>query len=191
MGITSRLLHLARSNLNALIAPKGTRGAGSPKSDDHGDDVPLDGFSDEELEAELELRRGRRRRQDEARLAREQAERAARERVRGSASTATSSAPTGRATSARPAGGTSANPRGPTAQGSPEQRRRASLYAQLETEDGAAMAVVKTNFRRLMRQHHPDMNGGSPQKLKAATERSMKLTAAYQELERLLSPSSR
>ena len=68
----------------------------------------------------------------------------------------------------------------------PDRARLASLYAQLETPAGADLDAVKHNFRRLMRLHHPDMNGGSPERQKAATERTMKLTAAFDELERFL-----
>lgn len=72
-----------------------------------------------------------------------------------------------------------------------ESARLAELYATLETPVGADLETVKRNFRRLMRKHHPDMNGGSPAQVKAATERSMKLTTAYQELERKLQPPAR
>jgi DnaJ-class molecular chaperone len=47
---------------------------------------------------------------------------------------------------------------------------------------GADLAQVKTAYRKMMRKYHPDMHAGSPQKQKAATELSMKVTGAYNAL---------
>jgi DnaJ-class molecular chaperone len=41
------------------------------------------------------------------------------------------------------------------------------------------MAQIKTSYRQLMRKYHPDMHAGNPQKQKAATELSMRVTTAY------------
>jgi len=52
-------------------------------------------------------------------------------------------------------------------------------YRVLDLQVGADMAQIKTSYRRLMRKYHPDMHAGNPQKQKAATELSMRVTTAY------------
>ena len=49
----------------------------------------------------------------------------------------------------------------------------------LDLNAGADMAQIKTSYRQLMRKYHPDMHAGNPQKQKAATELSMRVTGAY------------
>ena len=49
----------------------------------------------------------------------------------------------------------------------------------LDLQPGADMAQIKTAYRQLMRKYHPDMHAGNPQKQKAATELSMRVTTAY------------
>lgn len=52
-------------------------------------------------------------------------------------------------------------------------------YRVLDLEVGADMAQIKSSYRQLMRKYHPDMHAASPQKQKAATELSMRVTTAY------------
>lgn len=52
-------------------------------------------------------------------------------------------------------------------------------YRVLDLQIGADMAQIKTAYRQLMRKYHPDMHAGNPQKQKAATELSMRVTTAY------------
>jgi DnaJ-domain-containing protein 1 len=52
-------------------------------------------------------------------------------------------------------------------------------YRVLDLQLGADMAQIKTAYRQMMRKYHPDMHAGSPQKQKAATELSMRVTTAY------------
>jgi DnaJ-domain-containing protein 1 len=52
-------------------------------------------------------------------------------------------------------------------------------YRVLDLQVGADMAQIKSSYRQLMRKYHPDMHAGSPQKQKAATELSMRVTTAY------------
>jgi DnaJ-domain-containing protein 1 len=52
-------------------------------------------------------------------------------------------------------------------------------YRVLDVQVGADMGQIKTSYRQLMRKYHPDMHAGSPQKQKAATELSMRVTTAY------------
>ncbi|MBV8759367.1 MAG: J domain-containing protein [Deltaproteobacteria bacterium] len=72
-------------------------------------------------------------------------------------------------------GGGSARPPRP---GSTEAQV-AEWYRVLDLSVGAEMSQIKTSYRQLMRKYHPDMHAGNPQKQKAATELSMRVTAAY------------
>lgn len=160
MGIGKRLVDLAKANLNALLERAG------------GDSV--DDLTDEELEAELERRRERKRRQEEERKAAERAAENARKRGPG--------------------------PMPPPPKREPKSERRApptgtppltdkrlrELYAQLEVPYGAPFDDVKKSFRRLMRKYHPDLHIGNPTKHKTATQLTMTLTQAYNELEQHL-----
>jgi len=55
----------------------------------------------------------------------------------------------------------------------------AEWYRVLDLSVGADLAQIKSAYRQLMRKYHPDMHAGSPQKQKAATELSVRVTAAY------------
>lgn len=55
----------------------------------------------------------------------------------------------------------------------------AEWYRVLDLNVGAEMPQIKTSYRQLMRKYHPDMHAGNPHKQKAATELSMRVTAAY------------
>ena len=167
MSIGKRLIDLARSELNSLLDKaaraddddddRGSRGAGDVGS-----------MSDEELEAEIERRR----------QAREEVERA-----------------TSRGRPTRPTPG----PSRPTAGGRPFReeytppRRTAAgdeairrAYAALEIPAGSDFESVKRSYRRLMRKYHPDLNAGSPERQKAATDLAQRLTEAYKTLEKQL-----
>ena len=52
-------------------------------------------------------------------------------------------------------------------------------YKTLDVPVGADMAQIKSAYRQLMRKYHPDMHAGNPQKEKAATELSLRVTTAY------------
>jgi len=74
----------------------------------------------------------------------------------------------------------------PGASGSARAPRPGSTEAQLlewyrvlDLQVGADMAQIKSSYRQLMRKYHPDMHAGNPQKQKAATELSMRVTTAY------------
>jgi DnaJ-domain-containing protein 1 len=49
----------------------------------------------------------------------------------------------------------------------------------LDVPLGADLAQIKSAYRQLMRKYHPDMHANNPQKQKAATELSLRVTAAY------------
>src|SRR6185369_16607739 len=72
-----------------------------------------------------------------------------------------------------------------------EERRVRDLYAQLEVPYGADFEEVKKSFRRLMRKYHPDLHAGNPQKHRTATQLTMSLTQAYNELEQHLTGGRR
>jgi DnaJ-domain-containing protein 1 len=55
----------------------------------------------------------------------------------------------------------------------------AEWYKVLDLSPGAEMSQIKSSYRQLMRKYHPDMHAGNPAKQKAATELSMRVTAAY------------
>ncbi|HEY6476234.1 MAG TPA: J domain-containing protein [Polyangia bacterium] len=59
-------------------------------------------------------------------------------------------------------------------------------YAALEVPAGSDLETDKRSYRRLMRKYHPDLNAGSKEKQRAATDLSQRLTEAYKTLERHL-----
>lgn len=131
----------------------------------------------------------------EARIHRERDERAARQRAAAdeafrrmkeqaarSASTAGGAGPSASSTSSSSSSGSSSGWRGysgrPPRPGSSEAQI-VEWYRVLDLQVGADMAQIKTSYRQMMRKYHPDMHAGSPQKQKAATELSMRVTTAY------------
>ena len=96
-------------------------------------------------------------------------------------------APSGGATGASSASGASGASGSHSQGGSsmPPRRPRGNevqlleWYRVLDLQLGADMAQIKTAYRQMMRKHHPDMHANNPQKQKAATERSMLVTTAY------------
>jgi DnaJ-domain-containing protein 1 len=157
MSLSRRIFDLARSNLNALL-------------DRAGGESSVDDLSDDELEAELQRRRERRKREDEERAAAARA--ADNARARGAANGAIP--PPRQQRQQKPPSSFTFGP---------SDKRLRELYAQLETPYGAPFSEVKTSFRRLMRKYHPDLHIGNPQMHKTATQLTMSLTQAYNELE--------
>jgi DnaJ-domain-containing protein 1 len=159
MSIGKRLIDLARSELNSLL-DKAARVDGD-ESDDrerrrYGSEYGS--MSDKELDEEIERRR----------QAREEVEQATNRNYRPEAS------PSSRKSSAPPRR---------TAAGDEAIRR---AYAALEVPAGSDLEMVKRSYRRLMRKYHPDLNAGSTEKQRAATDLSQRLTEAYKTLERHL-----
>jgi DnaJ-domain-containing protein 1 len=60
----------------------------------------------------------------------------------------------------------------------------AEYYKVLNLQIGATQDEIKTSYRKLMRKYHPDRHVGAPQKQKAATELTMRVTQAYNEIMR-------
>nr|HEX4318780.1 DnaJ domain-containing protein [Kofleriaceae bacterium] len=75
-------------------------------------------------------------------------------------------------------GAGSTGPSRPPRPGSTEAQV-AEWFRVLDVSADADLAVIKTAYRKMMRKYHPDMHAGSPQKQKAATELSMRVTTAY------------
>jgi DnaJ-domain-containing protein 1 len=181
LGIGKRIVDLAKANLNALL-------------DKANGETGLDQLTDEELEAELRQRRERRQREDEERKAAERAAEHARARASQASRTTT---PPPRTTTPPPR--TSQPPprrdekrKAPPPSGPPiADKRLRELYAQLEVPYGAPFDDVKKSFRRLMRKYHPDLHAGNPAKQKTATQLTMSLTQAYNELEQHLTGGRR
>jgi DnaJ-domain-containing protein 1 len=92
-------------------------------------------------------------------------------------STASSSTGSARSSSSSSSSSSSGSARSPRP-GSTEAQL-AEWYRVLDLQPGADMAQIKSSYRQLMRKYHPDMHAGSPQKQKAATELSMRVTTAY------------
>jgi len=59
-------------------------------------------------------------------------------------------------------------------------------YAALEVPAGSDFETVRHSYRRLMRKYHPDLHGGAPEKQRAATDLTQRLTQAYKALEKHL-----
>jgi DnaJ-domain-containing protein 1 len=202
LGIGKRIVDLAKANLNALL-------------DKANGESGLDELTDEELEAELRRRRERRQRLDDERKAAERAAEHARARASQTSRTSQppprTSQPPPRATqppprtsqpppraSQPPPRATQPPPRrdekrrAPPPSGPPiADKRLRELYAQLEVPYGAPFEDVKKSFRRLMRKYHPDLHAGNPSKQKTATQLTMSLTQAYNELEQHLTGGRR
>ena len=187
MGIGKRIVDLAKANLNALLEKAGG-------------ETGIDELTDEELEAELRRRRERRDREEEERKAAARAAESARQKAktapppRSAASPPRSAAPPPRGAppprSAPPPPRREEKRRPPPGPPIGDKRLR-ELYAQLEVPYGAPFEDVKKSFRRLMRKYHPDLHTGNPQKHKTATQLTMSLTQAYNELEQHLTGGRR
>jgi DnaJ-domain-containing protein 1 len=63
---------------------------------------------------------------------------------------------------------------------------RKRWYRTLELQPGADLREVRRAYRRLLLQYHPDRHANDPDKLKAATEVTRRLTEAYNGLTRYL-----
>jgi len=111
---------------------------------------------------------------DEAfRRMKEQAARGGAARSGGAGRTAGASSSTSTGASSGSARSYSARPR------STGDAQVLEWYRQLDLDVGADMSQIKSSYRQMMRKYHPDMHAGNPQKQKAATELSVRVTTAY------------
>ena len=63
----------------------------------------------------------------------------------------------------------------------------AEYYANLELPYGSDLETVRTAWRRMMKQYHPDRHARDEEKRRTADELTARLTRAYRELETALS----
>ena len=63
----------------------------------------------------------------------------------------------------------------------------ARCYAELGIPYGADFKQVRQTWRRLMREHHPDVQGEDPDRQRASTELAQRLNEAFGEIRRRLS----
>lgn len=59
----------------------------------------------------------------------------------------------------------------------------AQYYANLEIPQGSDLHTARRAWKRMMKQYHPDLHSGDPERVKLANELSAKLTEAYRALE--------
>jgi hypothetical protein len=59
---------------------------------------------------------------------------------------------------------------------------RREPHAVLGLKPGASASAIKAAWRRLARQHHPDLSGSDPAAARAATRRMAEINAAYEQL---------
>jgi DnaJ-domain-containing protein 1 len=59
-------------------------------------------------------------------------------------------------------------------------------YAALEIQPGSDFEAVRHSYLRLLRKYHPDLHADTPDKQRAATDLTQRLTEAYKTLERHL-----
>ena len=176
MSIGKRLVNLLRANVNAVIDKASGAGGGAANIED---------LSEHDLEKELELRRKRREAADRAaqagHLGVDEAAWQEMEDAMGSERYRTTS---------RRRVNFGRQPSGMWAPGQFPGRdpKLARLYAQLECPYGADVDVVRKHYRAMMRKYHPDMHSTNPEKQRVATELTQKLTQAYNDLKKLLTP---
>ncbi|MDR2631686.1 MAG: J domain-containing protein [Spirochaetaceae bacterium] len=57
-------------------------------------------------------------------------------------------------------------------------------FEELGLSPGASAAECKAAYKQLLKKHHPDRHAGHPGNMKKATEKSARLNAAYDRIER-------
>ena len=203
MGITKRILESAQSGLSrltslvivddeplshvesvALQAELTVRKAWRDKSARKAEDNPLAKLATSEPAARAAREKAAHDRA--ARVHRERDEREARQRAAADEAfrrMKDQAARGGPSSGSPPPGGSSGHGHGHGSSRSPRpgstEAQVLEWYRVLDLQVGADMAQIKTSYRQLMRKYHPDMHAGSPQKQKAATELSMRVTTAY------------
>lgn len=85
-----------------------------------------------------------------------------------------------RAAGAGPRPGAGQAPRRPS--GPPENLR--ADFAELGVAFGASADECKAAYKKLLKVHHPDRHAGHPGNMKKATEKSSRINAAFQRIER-------
>lgn len=204
MGITRRILDSAQSGLSkltslvivddeplssvesaALQAELTARKAAREKSGRKAGDSPLARLARAEPSARASrdkaareratrVHRDRTERETKQRSAADDAFRRMKEQAARGGGTSSTSGPSSSASGTASSSGTARSPR----PGSTEAQL-AEWYRVLDLTAGADMSQVKSAYRQMMRKYHPDMHAGNPAKQKAATELSLRVSAAY------------
>lgn len=76
----------------------------------------------------------------------------------------------------RPAGSAPGSPSGPPP-------RLVAAYRTLGLAYGASFEQVRASYKKLLKEHHPDRHGSSPEDLRKATETSARINDAYRMIE--------
>jgi DnaJ-domain-containing protein 1 len=79
-------------------------------------------------------------------------------------------------------GGSSTGPAGSADPGVPGELRRD--FAELGLEPGASAEECKAAYKRLLMLHHPDRHAGHEGNMRKATEKSARINAAYDRIEK-------
>jgi hypothetical protein len=72
---------------------------------------------------------------------------------------------------------------GSSGQGAGPPDKLVAAYKTLGLPFGASFAEVKAAYKRLLKEHHPDKHGSSPENQKNATETSARINDAYSVIE--------
>ena len=88
------------------------------------------------------------------------------------------------------AGGRGGTQAGPDASGGERRQRGPSLppddlkadYANLEVPFGSDIETVRRSYKRLVLHYHPDRNAGNPEKLRIATEITMRINESFERI---------
>lgn len=172
--LTARKAARARSQKNPLDNPRAKLAMATPAARAQRDKAAKDRAA--RIHRERDEREAKQRAAaDEA--FRKMKEQAARGGGNWSSTSSSSAGSSSSSSSSSGASGATGSARGPRP-GSTEAQV-AEWYKILDLSPGADMPQIKTSYRQLMRKYHPDMHAGNPQKQKAATELSMRVTTAY------------
>ena len=76
-----------------------------------------------------------------------------------------------------------AEARARTSRPSGPPRKLVDAYRTLGLEPGATFEKVRSAYKRLLKEHHPDRHGDSPEKQKKATETAARINDAYRVIE--------
>jgi DnaJ-domain-containing protein 1 len=199
VGITRRILESAQSGLSrltslvivddeplshvesaALQAELTVRKAWRDKAPHKPEDNPLGKLATSEPSARAAREKAARERA--ARVHRERDERAARQRAAADEAfrrMKEQAARGGQGSGSSPPGGAQGQAGARPPRPGSTEAQVLEWYRVLDLQIGADMAQIKTSYRQMMRKYHPDMHAGNPQKQKAATELSMRVTTAY------------
>lgn len=83
----------------------------------------------------------------------------------------------------RTAGNTTQRPRPERPHLKPVPYELVSDFQKLGVPSGSPLEICKTEYKKLLKLHHPDKNAGNPQAIKEATRKTAEINDAYQRIE--------